>query len=311
MNDERSSPGPRQEELKAMATITESPGSMTCLAEAEVRPPRSRRLAPSNRAAASPTDEIGTDSFLFINRNKETAGVRTCSREVSMHVQQTYRAQKVRRQDASSTFKALRDAAAKPMPTPKRGGEIQSWSIGQRRRKRKAFSLVIEGPRPEQRPSEPSPRLSQGNSDPFAALAIPVSPITNRLISWFRDDGLPSLFPFEQAVLGAAAPGAQRNWSGTSICLQSASMVHPLLASMCALMARLTGSDVIRDFGLRLKHKCYLILRAELRAVTPTGGFESWRMMPDMFWAERNTGCEAAADVHLVALAQSLRDKDS
>jgi hypothetical protein len=248
------------------------------------------------------------NEFLFVNRDQASISRGTRSHQVNSHVQVSYRKRSLEKYESSEAI-PHEPPSEKTAGSPRKGGTVQPWRASRPPRARKASARGK--PSGDERPRSPSPAaksvIQKGNSDPFAALPFTVDPITNKILSWFRDDGIPAMFPMEKAVLGLSMPATQRKWESAITSIQSPTLSLPYLASVCAMMARRTRSDVIRGVALQLKGKSYTILRTRLSRTGGQDVRETWKMILNMFWAEQNTGCQQAAETHLASLAEYLR----
>jgi hypothetical protein len=253
------------------------------------------------------------DDFLFVNRDQATISRGTRSRDVSAHVQHTHNT-KVAKSRGDWSVEVAAGSSTSPMVPPRRGGEIQPWRIDRpaRRSSRPGPMEDVETGDAESTPEPGGSPIQKGNSDPFAALPFPVDPVTNRVLCWFRDDGIPALYPFERAVFGSSSmPSARRKWERTIVSIQSPIIAHAFMASVSALMGRRTRSDVIYGLALRLKGESYSLLRTQLENRHQQAPSDIWATILHMTWAELNTGCVPAAETHLKSLAGYLQDSDT
>ena len=257
-----------------------------------------------------PDSEAPATEFLFVNRDQATIGHTTRSYQISSHVQTSHR----RRSPVDHGAKKSNEPpspASELLEAPRRGGEIQPWRVDRPLREREGSHKAHHNPATGlASPQEPIVfPIQTGNSDPLAALPNTVDAVTNRILSWFRDHGLPARFPLERKVFGpSSGPSVRRAWNRTIGAMQFSDRAQSHIASVCALMAQRTESDVIYSLALQLKGKAYTVLRQRLVDQEWRHDLDTWRMILDMFWAEQNTGNTPAAETHLKLLADWVKD---
>lgn len=102
---------------------------------------------------------------------------------------------------------------------------------------------IINGTSDQRRFSSVNPTsiLQKGNSDPFYAMAAPVTPSTNLLLCWHRDIDIPSLYPFEGRYDTASSMGMLRDWQQAITATHDPCMVHAFISAIVAWMALSSG----------------------------------------------------------------------
>ena len=274
----------------------------------------SQRPETQSASKADPDPRFATDveaeEFLFVNRDQNTIQHGTRSQVVSSHVQLSQRKRMLEEQDIEKT-KDPGASSPKTVEAPRRGGVIQPWRVDPAAHQSKTMQTTRRAMASSERiVPNPIGAIQSGNSDPFSSLPVTVDPVTNRILSWYRDDGAPSMFPLEKKVYGSFNPSARRAWERTIKAVQSPELAQPHIAAVCALMAQRTQSDVIQGLCLQLKGKAYSVLRRTLAETEGRRDLDTIRMILDMFWAEHNSGNEAATKTHLNLLVDWAQKED-
>ena len=202
-------------------------------------------------------------------------------------------------------------APSELVQAPRRGGDVQPWRVDrpprQRETSHKAQRDPTSGLASLQEPT--AFPIQMGDSDPFAALPNTVDAVMNRVLSWYRDDGLPEKFALEKRIFEQGSmPSVRRSWNRTVEAMQSPERAQTHVASVCALMAQRTQSDIIHSLALQLKGKAYGVLRQRLAEPQRRHGIDTWWMILEMFWAEQHTGNTSAAETHLKLLADWVKE---
>ena len=164
------------------------------------------------------------------------------------------------------------------------------------------LSLVREDQR-----SSPSTINNKGNSDPFAAFAVSITPAENRILTFYRDVILPATFNLDPKKSNVANARAKTLWNIHVTGLGDEGTALAFLGANATLVAKCTDAQIFHNKSLVFRARSTTALRRTLAGNTKVNAWIWWHIF--MIWyAEVVAGSILAAQMHGRMLSQLMRE---
>ncbi|KEF56051.1 uncharacterized protein A1O9_07632 [Exophiala aquamarina CBS 119918] len=185
---------------------------------------------------------VPKQDFLWVNHDANNLKPAPQNRQqIFKHVQRKYRPWK-----RGQETKALRNSAKVPKPKWD-SEEATKSSVGDK-------EAVIEVP------TSPKTLIGKGNSDPFAAFALTITPEANRFLTFYRDYILPATY--FQIRYKTRATLAKENWQDQVTGLHDVGTGYATLAFHSSTAVRY--SPTLRPAALKFMNQSMLSLREKI-----------------------------------------------
>ncbi len=153
----------------------------------------------------------------------------------------------------------------------------------------------------------PSIINNKGNSDPFAAFAIPITPKENRILTFYREVILPATFNLDPKKPNVANARAKTLWNIHVTRLGDEGTALAFLGSNATLVAKCTDSQMFNNMSLVFRARSTTALRRKLARDTKVNAWVWWHIF--MIWyAEIAAGNVLAAQTHGRMLSHLLQE---